>query len=364
MNIVMTGLPTSGIGKSRAGARVARWSYNTVGELMRLKALVIVLAVAIPVVSYADSSRDVERDKAIKKINACLKRNEVSSRECKRLNKNVQTLVEVYKAGDKSVLPLLLRFAYLGDFYGDALLEDPDGFLTAMGELPQENLQAVARILANGARGAPSRERFEEIRKVLTSIPETSPTKATAQFCLKAVETANAVLFVTYFPPDAFTGRDAERRVSGYSSAFYGLGQKPLWPPSSQVETSYRFTYLGAFTGSKVVTVTAQADGTARIEAKDGLDTKHHDESRTVGADRLAEFLGRVNKAHFWEMPTELPSLGLDGADWILEGVQDGRYHVVVRWCPDINRYYKDKAFADAARFMFDLAGQKQRGGC
>jgi hypothetical protein len=221
--------------------------------------------------------------------------------------------------------------------------------------------------LANRARGAPSRERFEEIRKALTSIPETSPTKATAQFCLKAVETANAVLFVTYFPPDAFTGRDAERRISGYSSAFYGLGQKPLWPPSSQAQTSYRFTYLGAFTGSKVVTVTAQPDGAARIEAKDaggGLDTKHYDESRTVGPDRLTEFLHQVHRANFWEMPTESPSLGLDGADWILEGVQDGRYHVVVRWCPDTNRYEKDKAFADAARFMFDLAGHKHHGSC
>jgi len=47
--------------------------------------------------SNADSLLDEKRDKALKGVEACLRRNEVSSRECKSLNRNVQTLVEVYR---------------------------------------------------------------------------------------------------------------------------------------------------------------------------------------------------------------------------------------------------------------------------
>ena len=38
-------------------------------------------------------------------------------------------------------------------------------------------------------------------------------------------------------------------------------------------------------------------------------------------------------------MPTEDSRLGNDGAQWILEGMKDGRYHVVDRWSPDGGDY-------------------------
>jgi hypothetical protein len=108
----------------------------------------------------------------------------------------------VYKTGDKSVLPTLFQFTYLTDFYDEALLSDPEGFLTAMAQLPNKNQHAVA---AGIARGCPFRvpdvARFNAMRATLRNVSNDSPTKAVAELSLKAVEATNASLFVKYFPP-------------------------------------------------------------------------------------------------------------------------------------------------------------------
>jgi hypothetical protein len=40
-----------------------------------------------------------------------------------------------------------------------------------------------------------------------------------------------------------------------------------------------------------------------------------------------------VNKENFWEMQRST-SYGIDGAEWILEGVGQSKYHVVTAWSP------------------------------
>jgi hypothetical protein len=156
-----------------------------------------VFALAASVLSYGQTPVTTRRAKALQGIEACLRRNEVSSRECKHLNQDVETLVEVYRDGDKSVLPTRFRFTYLTDFYDEALLSDPEGFLTAMTHLSPKEQQAVAAGIAGGMsfqmRGV---ERFRAIRELLATVPEASPTKAVAEVSLKIVKSNNAALFV------------------------------------------------------------------------------------------------------------------------------------------------------------------------
>jgi len=326
-----------------------------------------ILALAASVLSYGQTSLTVRRDKALEGIKACLRRNEVSSRECKHLNQDAETLVEVYRSGDKSVLPTLFRFTYLTDFYDEALLSDPDGFLTAMTQLSQKGQQAVAAGIA-GAFGLRDVDRFKAIRALLASVPETSPTKAVAEVSLKGVETKNASLFVNYFPPGTFTSRAANFQVAWYSSDMYQLGETPLWPPSSENEKTFRFTYLGAFTGPKAVTMTVLPDGSGKVKMTmlhEARERVKGEQLSTIPEDRVSDFLKHLNRAHFWEMPTESQHRGFDGAEWIMEGVQDGRYHIAVRWCPNLYKHSpEDAAFAEAGRFLFQLAGHKHSGGC
>jgi hypothetical protein len=329
-------------------------------------------AVLVSVLSSADLSPTARRDAALKGINACVQRNDVSSRECKKLNANVHTLVEVYKQGDKTVLPTLFQFSYLTDFYGDALLADPDGFLTAMGRLLEKDQKAVAVGIAGGMFGLHSRERFAAIRELLAKRPESESTKRISQVCLQTLERQNASFFLSYFPPQTFTSRASDFQVRWYSADMYALGERPIWHPPDG-ETTYRFTYLPAFTGPTVITLTASPDGEERIAIKTitgDREITSIDETVAVSRDRLTRFFTLLDQAHFWATPTELPRLGQarlgqDGAEWIMEGVQDGKYRTVVRWCPDIERQSSEEiSFADAGHFLFELAGHKHVGGC
>jgi hypothetical protein len=330
---------------------------------------ITLLAVTAAVLSHADSSPTSRRDKALEGIRACLHRNEVSSRECKHLNQDVQTLVDVYRSGDKSVLPTLFRFTYLTDFFDEALLSDPEGFLSTMVQLPQRDQQAVARGIAGGC---PSKSRdvgrFNAVRGLLRNVPDDSPIKAVAAVSLKAVETSNASLFVNYFPPGTFTSRAADFMTCWYSSDMYELGEAPLWPPSADNEKTYRFTYLGAFTGPKAVALTVLADGKGQIRMtalRESHDRTKEEQTVTVSENRVSEFLAKLDRAHFWDIPTESEHRGLDGAEWIMEGVLEGKYHMAVRWCPNSYEHSpQDAAFAEAARFLFQLAGHKHSGSC
>ena len=165
-----------------------------------MKTLAFLFVVAVSISSYADSALNARRDQALKQIDACRRRNDASSRECKHLNENVQTLVDVYKSGDKTVLPTLFRFTYLTDFYGEALLSDPDGLLAGIARLHDQDRAAVLNGLTGGAWGLRNRERFEAIRAVLAGIPDSSPVKQISQVCLKTLERNNASFIVTYFP--------------------------------------------------------------------------------------------------------------------------------------------------------------------
>lgn len=334
---------------------------------MRRMFAVALLAIAASVASNADSSRTNRRDKALDGIKVCLYRNEVSSRQCKHLNQDVETLVDVYRSGDKSVLRTLFRFTYLTDFYDEALLSDPEGFLTAMAQLPKKEQQAVASgIAGEGTFKTLDVGKIKAIRDLLRDVSDDSPTKTVATMSLKAVEIQNASLFVNYFPAGTFTGRTADFVTCWYSSGMYQLEEKPLWPPSPDNEKTYRFTYLGAFTGPKSVALTILSDGSGQIRMT--LPQESHDHSKveqplTVSANGVSDFLGKLDKARFWEMPTESQHRGLDGAEWIMEGVRDGTYHIAARWCPDSYKNSpQDGAFADAARFLFQLAGHKHSG--
>jgi hypothetical protein len=335
-------------------------------EPMRSVSILVLFA---SILSFADSSSSARRDAVLKAINACIQRNEVSGPKCKKLNANVQTLVEFYKQGDHTVLPILFKFTYLTDFYGEALLNDRDGFLTTMSQLPDKDQEAVAAGIAGGVFfGLRSKERFEAIRALLTGVREPEPIKATSQLCLKILERINASFLENCFPPQTFASRAADFQIHWYSSDMYALGERPLWPPPSEPETTYRMTHLPAFTGPTVVTLSVSPDGAGKVAIKAlSQDRKiiEVDETMAVPRDQVARFFALLDQSHFWTTPTELPSRGLDGAEWIMEGVKDGKYRVVVRWCPDVERQSAEEIpFAEAGHLLFELAGHEHAGGC
>jgi hypothetical protein len=334
---------------------------------MRNTGMLVAFVLGCFVFASAQMPSAAQRDKAIEGVNACIKRNEVASRECRKLNDNIDTLVQVYKSGDKSVLPLLFKFTYLTDFYDYALLSDPSGFLSEVKLLGDNEKRAVAVGIAGGVYGTLTQTRFEELRGVLRTIPADSPNGEVARQVLEAVDTNNASRFLNYFPVGTFTSRAGDFQVHWYSRDMYSLGERPLIPVSNPDDVTYRFTYLGAFTGPKCLKLSLLPDGsgTLQVTTLKRETGKPVSERKSVSAEQVAKFLNKLQEAQFWQMPAEGKSRGFDGAEWILEGVQKGEYHIAVRWCPGSypkHEAAQDRVFAEAARVLFEFAGIKNTG--
>jgi hypothetical protein len=57
--------------------------------------------------------------------------------------------------------------------------------------------------------------------------------------------------------------------------------------------------------------------------------------TRVLGISETKSFLSRVDNLGFWTAPNPVnDQTGTDGSQWIIEGVKNGKYHVVDRWMP------------------------------
>jgi len=325
---------------------------------MRVTCSLAVLGL-VATLAYADTPNGAKRDEAKRKIEACLKRNEVSSRQCKNVNKNLQTLIEVYWQGDKTVLPLLLRFTYMTNFLADALVSDPEGFLAVVSQLSEPERQNVASGIAGAVYGI-SQPRFEAVRTTLTRVSASSPNYEVARLCLLSLEVENAYLLAHYFPPQESGGPPANF-VSWFSRDLYALEEKPLWPPSPESKQTYRVTVFPTFTVPKSVTLTLMPDGTGEVRFRATDRGRYHLATNTtlsISSQQVTDFANTLNRVRFWEQPTNATQAGynFDGAEFILEGVRDGRYHIVVRWCPG------NSAFGEAVRGLLRFGDSKFSG--
>lgn len=70
-----------------------------------------------------------------------------------------------------------------------------------------------------------------------------------------------------------------------------------------------------------------------------------------LSKEQVDQFETLVRASDFWALPTSDPVLGArDGAQWILEGVRDRKYHVADRWTP------KNGTFREACLYLLKLS--------
>jgi len=161
--------------------------------------------------ALSESTSIPKRDAALNGINSCMKRNEVSSRECRKLKENIATLEAAYRDGDKSVLPTLFHVTYSITFYQEALLADREGFLDALSKLPEKDREPVIDAIAGGIYDM-DKARFEVLRNSLAAVPESSQNYRISLICLNKLQSEHADLFLAYFPPQTFSGPAAPLR--------------------------------------------------------------------------------------------------------------------------------------------------------
>jgi hypothetical protein len=145
-----------------------------------------------------------------------------------------------------------------------------------------------------------------------------------------------------------------------YSSQLKAAGERSLIDDAASApqKIHLRFTWLRSFDRPIVVRIAEQANGQATIDAKmlsgdggyePGKVTEHV--SRVLTSSEWAAFKARLKRSNLQAEAAGNCDLGLDGAQWVLEVVTDGRYTFFERWSPD------EGAVRDVALAMLNLTG-------
>ncbi len=175
-----------------------------------------------------------------------------------------------------------------------------------------------------------------------------------------------AVLSAQYFPSGVFDTSAPSTKGNWYACTLGALNEPSLFALRNDKSIQvYRFLWLPSFHRPISVRLTVNADGTGSIVTRSvdshaGLLTKPasdtgkviRDETSVIDEDQVKEVLVRLQGFSFWSMPTEdeQAAFGEDGAQWILEGLRRGEYHVVDRWSP------KDDSYSALCKYLLHLA--------
>lgn len=133
-------------------------------------------------------------------------------------------------------------------------------------------------------------------------------------------------------------------RSQWYSKHLNALKEPSLFQLAKNSKTeSYRFVWLRTFHHPVIVRVDINPDGSAELITKVSSGAGGYepgklieDTSRPLTQQQADKFLATIQRLQLWKLPThETPeTVGCDGAQWIIEAIKDGNYHVVDRWTP------------------------------
>lgn len=150
--------------------------------------------------------------------------------------------------------------------------------------------------------GLRTKERFAAIMTRLNQVTGTEPLTSTVQLCLRTLRRINASFLLSYFPPQTLTGSTADFRIRWFSRDMYALGENPLWLNPVGNERTYRFTYLPAFAGPTVISLTVPSNDYARIGIKtldSDRDNFKADRTRQASQDEVGRFVAAVRSGTF-----------------------------------------------------------------
>lgn len=149
-----------------------------------------------------------------------------------------------------------------------------------------------------------------------------------------------------YFPAGAFgdTAKQHQFVAEWYSKHLAVMSEPSLLELSRRDATAevYRFVYLRSFHHPISVRLVLRKDGTAILVSKETDGKGGYEPGKlirnttaTLSKKQTDFFRSQVERGALWTLPTRQPGqIGLDGAQWIVEIMTGGRYHIVDRWSP------------------------------
>ena len=142
-----------------------------------------------------------------------------------------------------------------------------------------------------------------------------------------------------YFPVDFDKFRN-----EWYSIFLFSMREPVLFSNNSQKEI-YRFLWLRSFHNPISIRIEKQeniylltwklCNGAGGYEPRQFIIAKQ----KQIDEITREKFKTLLNQIDFWNMETDIKKIGLDGSQWILEGKNVDKYHVVDRWTPRGDKY-------------------------
>ncbi len=154
-----------------------------------------------------------------------------------------------------------------------------------------------------------------------------------------------------YFPKGVF-GDDEKGPMKDFTARWYAADLRAMREPSlfeaskNKSMIAYRFLWLRTFHHPIAIRLKILPDGTGFLTGKVTSGAGGYapgavtwNKSYEVTESDVQEFLKLLQKAEFWTSPTVVSVGGNDGAEWVVEGVKKGSYHVTDRWSPTNTDY-------------------------
>lgn len=141
-----------------------------------------------------------------------------------------------------------------------------------------------------------------------------------------------------------------------YSRILYALQEPILYSYSGEKEI-YRFTWIRSFDYPVSIRLQKKDDQiNLVIKITDGLGGYDPgkiklDTTISVDKEEWEIFKSLLKKAKFWEISTKDDVVGRDGSEWILEGIDNKKYHWATRWSPSD----RDIDFKNVCEYLIKL---------
>jgi hypothetical protein len=165
-----------------------------------------------------------------------------------------------------------------------------------------------------------------------------------------------------YFPKRAFddgwvNGDDSANKW--YGEYLRAMKEVSLLNTTDENHEVYRFLWLRTFDHPVAVRIERDGRHSFRVVSEEltgeggyGAGKILRKDNLTISKEQWCEFINLLEQAHFWTEPSSNDRGGLDGAQWVLEGVKSNRYHIVDRWSPENGK------FRDACIHLLKLSGR------
>jgi hypothetical protein len=166
-----------------------------------------------------------------------------------------------------------------------------------------------------------------------------------------------------YFPLEVFTDKDIyigydTFHVRWYSEHLWSMNEPLLFNKISDTE-SYRFLWLRTFHNPVSIRIERQENNyylTWKLSNGAGGYRPGKlviNETKKIDKETWDKFYALIDSTDFWNLKTVEYNFGTDGSQWILEGSDSSRYHVVDRWTPKSGSYY------DCCNYLIGLTDLK-----